>query len=310
MENGFEALGVDPRFIGGLAERNILVPTGIQERVIPRLLRGESLVFTSATGTGKTLAYLLPLLTELSAGGAVKGMAGEGRGQDRKGPVLLILAPTYELCSQIKGELDLLLRSSGPAGSAGRQISEAPLLLTGSGNPARQIDSLKRDKPAFIVGNPGRVLLLARMGKLRFRGLRRLVLDEGDRLTADELLEETGELIRVIRKDAAGELRAVSASATLPAKCRERLIALLGEGTPGEQAPGGGLCFEEGDKTAVLRDFIEHWAIFSESRGKVRTLRSLLAALKPEKALVFTGRGRQAEDIAAQLRYHGRTASA
>jgi superfamily II DNA/RNA helicase len=279
----FEALGADPRFTGGLADRGILVPTEIQRRVIPRLLRGERLVFSSATGTGKTLAYLLPLLTGLSAG------EGEPR---RKG--LLILAPTYELASQIKTELDLLLRSSGGGPS---------LLLIGSGSMARQIDSLKRDKPPFLAGNPGRVLALARMGKLRFQGLGALVLDEGDRLTADELLEETRALIRLVERDAGAGLQVVSASATLSAKSRERLSALLGAGAP----PARELLFEEGDKTAVLRDFIEHWAIFSEGRGKIKTLRSFIAAVKPGKTLIFTSRGGQVGNIVAQLRYHGLT---
>jgi superfamily II DNA/RNA helicase len=297
---GFEALGVDPRFTGGLGERGILVPTEIQSRVIPRLLKGENLVFSSATGTGKTLAYLLPLLT---------GRSGEKEEPGRKG--ILILAPTYELASQIKGELDLLLK---PAGGA--------LLLVGSGNMGRQIDSLKRDKPPFLAGNPGRVLALARMGKLRFRGLRALVLDEGDRLTSDELLEETRELILMVRKEAGEGLQRVSASATLSAKSRERLTALLAAGGPpgrapevppgtdpgtlkAETLPEGRLFFEVGDRTAVLRDFIEHWALFSEGRAKIKTLRSFIAAVKPGKTLIFTARGGQAGHIAAQLRHHG-----
>jgi superfamily II DNA/RNA helicase len=287
----FEALGVDPRFTGGLGERGILVPTEIQRRVIPRLLRGENLIFSSATGTGKTLAYLLPLLT---------GLSGEKEESPRRG--LLILAPTYELASQIKSELDLLLKPAGGGPS---------LLLIGSGNLGRQIDALKRDKPPFLVGNPGRVLALARMGKLRFRGLGALVLDEGDRLTADELLGETRELVLLARKEAGEGLLRVSASATLSAKSRERLGLLLAPEVPPGRAPEagtlktGGLFFEEGDGREILRDFIEHWAIFSEGRGKIRTLRSFIAAVKPKKALIFSGRGGQAGNIAAQLRHHG-----
>jgi superfamily II DNA/RNA helicase len=273
-------LGVDPVFIERLGERGITSPTEIQRQVIPRLLEGRNTLFSSATGTGKTFAYLIPLFQSLRADPPPSA----------HWPALLICAPTYELCSQIKQEADFLLAS----------IEGAPLkagLVIGAGAMGRQIDGLKKDKPQVIIGNPGRLLQLGRMGKLHPARLRFLVLDEGDRLVADELFEETRTLIGLI--PAGHEHLTAACSATLPPKSRERILPFLGSSP----------VTEEHDGRAVIRDRIIHWAIFSEARRKTGTLRSFLAAAKPRKALIFTARGGDVGNIVSQLQYHHLAAS-
>jgi superfamily II DNA/RNA helicase len=272
---GFADLGIEPFFISRLGERGIGVPTEIQKRVIPRLLEGENLIFCSATGTGKTFAYLLPLAQTLL--GKRPGPSSAGASWPR----ILVCAPTYELCSQIKGEADFLL-----SGLASCKVS----LVIGSANMGRQIEGLKREKPELIVGNPGRLLRLARMGKLKLNRVQALVLDEGDRLVSDELLEETRELGAILGP----ERLSLSCSATMSKKSRERLLPLLGGAAGGE---------ETADRE-VLGERIAHWALYSEERQKIGTLRSFIAAAEPGKALVFTGRGAQVGNIVAQLQYH------
>jgi superfamily II DNA/RNA helicase len=317
----FAALGLNPFFIKRLAERNILRPTEIQKRVIPLLAAGEDTIFRSATGTGKTFAYLLPLLQRLPADGSGEAApgghdgdhtGGPGKtGGGKKGPLLLICAPTYELCSQIKGEADFLLRpdreSRASANTAGAGEAPDPFppvppkvsLIIGSAAINRQIETLKKDRPAVVVGNPGRLLALARMGKLNLRDLRFLVLDEGDRLTADELLGETEELVKLLgpARSRRGCLM-TACSATLSPKSRERLLRLFGE------APGNAPHIIETTEQEILRERMEHWAIFSEERRKLQTLRSLLAAAKPKKALVFSGRGGLPGILVSRLQYH------
>ncbi|MDR0623495.1 MAG: DEAD/DEAH box helicase [Treponema sp.] len=294
--DAFADLGVSPRFIEKLKERNILTPTEIQKRVIPLLADGQNLIFRSATGTGKTFAYLLPLLQRLRTGEAAAASgSGEsgGSGQNGRGkgggPLMLICAPTYELCSQIKAEADFLLRPGNNEG--GSVPGSAVSLIIGSAAISRQIETLKKERPLVVAGNPGRLLVLARMGKLKLKGLKILVLDEGDRLTADELLEETTELVKLLPRS--GCLMA-ACSATLSQKSRERMFSLMGNDP---------LVVETEDRE-ILRDRIEHWAIFSEERRKLSTLRSLLAAVKPKKALVFSGRGGQPGNIVSQLQHH------
>ncbi|MDR2517203.1 MAG: DEAD/DEAH box helicase [Spirochaetaceae bacterium] len=270
----FAGLDPAPALLEAFAARGIQHPTGIQKRIIPRLLAGESVLFESPTGTGKTFAYLLPLLRR----------AGEEQGR----PALLVLAPTYELCAQIKGEADFLLASGG---RNGRELKTA--LLIGQANLSRQIETLKTEKPAVIIGNPGRVLLLARMGKLRFRDLTRLVLDEGDRLVADELVAETEALLRLIGRERNGAPAQIAAcSATMPPQSRERLLAFM-----------DGAVIDGDDDGAPGKNLL-HWAIFCERRGKTAALRSFLAAAKPRKTLVFTSRASEVGSTAARLQHH------
>lgn len=260
------------------------------------LAAGESLLFSSATGTGKTFAYLLPLLGRLlEAAGQDAQNDGSPRLPRGECPRVFICAPTYELCSQIKNEADCLLASAGGAPSL------KSCLLIGSVQTGRQVESL-RTKPALIVGNPGRLLLLAHKGKLKFRDLECLVLDEGDRLVSDELIEETGSLIEMIRGAVpkGRGFQTVACSATIAPKERETLTRLM----------GGGVKILESGGMEVLRGKIEHWAVFSEERRKVDTLRSLIAAMGKGKnkgafkALIFTARGNRAADIAALLQHH------
>ena len=272
--NDFCALGITNAFAEKLSARAITQPTAVQRMVIGPLLEGHSVIFRSATGTGKTLAYLLPALQRV--------LDGLDLQPPRSGPALVVCAPTLELCSQIKREAELVL---------GEQHGVA--LLTGSADLGRQIDALKKGRPLVAVGNPGRLLLLAKMGKLTFHGLRFLVLDEADRLCAKECLEEMRELAQIIVGKPGGQelrLTVAACSATVSAKTREALHPLL-----------DGALLLETDDHEVLRERIEHWAIFSEGRRKTQTLASFFAAAHPKKALVFTGRSYDAGKLVAAL---------
>jgi superfamily II DNA/RNA helicase len=277
LMNNFAALGVEPAFIDRLAVRSIGSPTEIQRLVIPPLLEGKNTIFSSATGTGKTFAYLIPALQRI--------LANPDDAARSSGPALLFCAPTLELCSQIKSEVDFLLE-----GISNAHVS----LLIGSMNISRQIDTLKKIKPIIAVGNPGRLLLLAKMGKLKFHGLRFLVLDEADRLTANECREELHELMQIAGKGKQGANVIMAAcSATVTDASRKCLSQLMGDNT-----------LLETNEHEILRDRIEHWAIFSEGRKKTQTLISFLVAVKPKKALVFTGRSYDAGKLTAALQRH------
>jgi superfamily II DNA/RNA helicase len=200
---------------------------------------------------------------------------------------ILILAPTHELCSQIQTELDYLLGYHTP-------------LLIGSVPLSRQIESLKKKRTPAAVGNPARVLQLVRMKKLSLKGLDALVLDEGDRLMAEELYPETAELCRLA---AAAHPRFIACSATFSAKNRERLFPLAPEDSGSAKAESNWDCLED-HSGSVLRNNIEHWAFFAEDRKKIALLRSFIAAAKPKKALVFSSRSGQLGNILSQLQFH------
>lgn len=265
----FSELGIAPLFIEKLKTRKIETPTDIQIRVIPRILGKEHILFRSATGTGKTFAYLLPVIQNLL------------EDLERKpGPAALICAPTYELAAQIKKEADFLLEDS-PCRAA---------LLTGSANISRQIDTLKKTKPLIIAGNPGRILQLERMGKLKLKAIRYIILDEADRLVSDDQLDEIRELLSKTSE----EKIFVACSATLNARSQKKIEAVLGFDT----------LKEELDDNRVLKEKIEHWALFSEGRQKISTIRSFFAAVDPRKMLVFISRNGQIGNITGQLQHH------
>jgi superfamily II DNA/RNA helicase len=284
----FTDLGVSPVFIERLAVRSISQPTAIQRLVIPPLREGRKVIFRSATGTGKTFAYLLPALASLPDG--AEDPAGPPPSPYR-GPEVLICAPTFELCSQIKGEIDFLLQ-----GHSARSGGAA--LLIGSVSLNRQIDGLKKNRPWAAVGNPGRLLVLAKMGKLKLRGLRFLVFDEADRLAAEESREEIREFAGLAQRELRGrDYAAAACSATVSGVIAELLAPLF-----------DGAEIVSSDEQEILRERIEHWALFSESRRKIQTLRSLLAALTAGKAgrkvLVFAGGNDEAGKVLSQLQFH------
>jgi superfamily II DNA/RNA helicase len=261
-----------------LLQKNIQTPTAIQKIVIPHILDKKNIMFRSETGTGKTFAYLLPVLQNIISAGAAAPGAGHCR--------FLVVSPTLELCSQIKNEVDFLLKNLKIEGCP---VGIKSLLASGAGNIDRQIKSIRKDKPAVISANTGRLLQLVNMNRLRLHKLEYIVLDEADRLTADELWDETRELLKCVNPGAVK----IACSATLPEKVRRRLDSILGETL---------VC--ESDEQEILRNKILHWALWAEDRDKIDALRSFLSAARPKKTLVFSERAASIQEIVAKLNHH------
>jgi ATP-dependent RNA helicase DeaD len=157
------SLGVGEDIRRSLERAGISRPMPVQSAAFPAIREGRSAILRSGTGTGKTLAYLLPLFERLRS-------AGDGA-KDRR---VLILAPAPELAMQIFR----VAESHVPAGVR-------PASLIGSGNPERQIEKL-RARPTLLVGTPGRVFELIARRKLAANSIATLVLDEGDRILSPE----------------------------------------------------------------------------------------------------------------------------
>ena len=166
----FNSLKISENLIKKLEENQITVPTAVQAQAIPVIAEGKSLLFQSETGTGKTYAYVLPLLTKI-----------ESEDNPQKNIKLMVVAPTFELASQIKTQI--------------KNISEIKTTLLIGGAPIkRQVENLK-EKPAVIIGTPARLLELFNLKKLKLENLDAVVLDEVDRLIAPELRDFTMALL-------------------------------------------------------------------------------------------------------------------
>ena len=274
----FRELGIEDTLIEKLTEIQITEPTTVQAQAIPELLQGSSLLFQSETGTGKTLAYLLPLLQII-----------EKQENQKKEVRIVIIAPTIELASQIKTQVQLVTSSKAA-------------LLVGGAPIKRQVELLK-EKPLIVIGGPARLLELFHLKKLKLDGVQALVLDEVDRLTAKEMIEDTLALINAMKKD----IQLIAASATITKSTRKILqdTRIKQNGTTESDLKTLFLPPED-----VLRKRITHYAIFAETRNKIETLRKLLAAEKCEKALVFTSKLDQVANITAKLKHHNIECSA
>ncbi len=133
----------------------------IQTKMIPKVLEGKDIVAESPTGTGKTLAYVLPLLHLIDG--------------TKKQTQALIVVPSQELAMQITDVIREWIK--------GTEITVAPLI--GGANVKRQIERLKK-KPTIVVGTPGRLNELIRTRKFKIFDIRHIVLDEGDILLSRE----------------------------------------------------------------------------------------------------------------------------
>ena len=261
----FAELNVLPELIAALARQQITVPTAIQTAALPVLLEGKDAYLNAETGTGKTLAYLLPLLARIDAAQPVTQV--------------VIVAPTHELAIQIQRQFGVLAQNAG--------WSMRSVLLIGGTSMDRQLEKLKK-KPHLVVGTPGRIGDWIRLGKLKLAQAKAVVIDEADQL----LLAEGLPKVRAILSATPRGRQLIFVSATEQQET-EAVIATL--------APDR-VMIRTG-ATPVNAD-IEHRYLVCEARDKPDVLRKLLHALKPERALVFVHKNDTAEEVAAKLEYH------
>lgn len=258
-------MGINEGLCGKLAALQIAEPTAVQEKVIPEILAGKDVIFQSATGSGKTFAFLLPLLQKI-----------ESEPNPTKAVRLVIVSPTFELASQLK--------------QAAASVTDLKCGLFIGGAPLkRQIDALK-ERPAIVVGTVSRLLELCRLKKLKIENAAAVVLDEADRLASKEIRDECQELLDLFCQN----VQAIACSATITKKTQDFLAAVR----PAAEFETILLPLED-----VLREKIEHWAFFAERRDKIDFVRSLLRAMQPKKALVFTSRADQVENIYQKLKF-------
>ena len=165
----FSDFGLNQLLLERLAARGYQTPTPIQDEAIPVALTGRDVIGIAETGTGKTAAFLLPLLNKVCQNPRER---------------VLIIAPTRELAVQIDDELRLF--------SAGLPIRSA-ICIGGMGFGA-QLKALARS-PQFIIGTPGRLKDHLRQRTLRLNDVANLVLDEADRMVEMGFIEDIRSLI-------------------------------------------------------------------------------------------------------------------
>jgi ATP-dependent RNA helicase RhlE len=158
MKN-FSELSLSPVLVSNLTRNGFVTMTPVQTEAIPPALDGRDLIATAQTGTGKTLAFVLPLLETLLKHKTTKGIQA------------IVLSPTRELAMQIHAVFGTLAQGSG--------ISAA--VVVGGMNEDRQLTNIKKGA-AVLIATPGRLADFMERRLVRLAGVRVLVLDEADRM--------------------------------------------------------------------------------------------------------------------------------
>jgi ATP-dependent RNA helicase RhlE len=176
MQN-FSELPISPYVQDRLSVAGFSVPTPVQAAAIPQALAGKDVLATAQTGTGKTLAFLIPIMEQLLQ-------------QKTTGITALVLVPTRELAMQVAEQFDAL---------RGKQLSRAALVVGGlsEGQQLRDI----RNGARLIVATPGRLEDFLDRKLVNFRSLKVLVLDEADRMLDMGFLPAIRRIAAVLPKD-------------------------------------------------------------------------------------------------------------
>lgn len=250
-----------PHLRKALEKKQITAPTTIQEATIPLLLAGKSVVGESHTGTGKTLAYMLPLVQRIDST------------QDTLQAI--IFAPTRELTLQLAHVLDELCE-----GTAIRYQT-----IIGGVDIKRQIEKLK-NKPHIIVGSPGRMVDLLDRKKLKAHEARMVVVDEADQMVENRMLRAMETVIMRTPRDR--QLFVFSATISPEVEAWSRQWANTLEMIRIKRA-------------SRLPEAVTHAYIVTPERLKFEELRRLLAALHPTRAIIFVKKLHQVTDLTTWL---------
>ena len=265
----FDTFGLSDPLLKDLARIGYVSPTPIQVKALPAALEGRDVLGCAQTGTGKTAAFVIPMVEKLAG-----SPAGPPRG--------LILAPTRELAFQIQETIDQL----------GRSLRVYATTVVGGADMQAQIRGLGRS-PEIIVATPGRLLDLMWDGHLDLREVEVVVLDEADRMLDMGFADQLNQVIDALPP----ERQSFLYSATLPTDLRELVRMSLRDPFKAVVA-----------KPATPADGVTHTLHDTTPGAKTSLLLSLLKD-NNEAVLVFTRTKSRADLIAETLRRSGHRAA-
>jgi ATP-dependent RNA helicase RhlE len=261
----FEQFNLDVRLMVGIQRAGYEVPTPIQEAAIPAALRGRDLIGTAQTGTGKTAAFVLPILNRL-----LSGRKGTARS--------LIVTPTRELAEQIHEVIRIL--------AAGTGLRSATIY--GGVSPAPQVKAL-RDGTEILVACPGRLLDLMNQRVARLDHIEVLVLDEADRMFDMGFLPD----IRKIVKAVPAQRQTMLFSATFPPEVEQLAAQTLKE--PQKIAMG----------LVRPAHTVAHALYPVPAHLKTALLLALLKQTETDSVLIFTRTKFRAQKLSEQIQRAG-----
>ena len=261
----FEQFNLDSRLMQGIRSAGYATATPIQEAAIPAALRGRDIIGTAQTGTGKTAAFILPILNRLLDG--PRGL-----------PRALIVTPTRELAEQVNQVAHAL--------AAGTGLRSATIY--GGVGADRQIKAL-RHGVEILVATPGRLLDLVQQRHAKLHRIEILVLDEADRMFDMGFLPDVRRIIKAVPT----ERQTMLFSATFPAEVE----LLASQSLTNPQRISMGISKPAVTVTHALYPVPQHL--------KSALLMKLLKQIDSDSVLVFTRTKHRADKVARQIAHAG-----
>ncbi len=258
----FESMGLAPDVLMGVSDMGYTEPSPIQQKAIPLAMTGRDLIASASTGTGKTAAFLLPILHQ---------MAGKEQGVLR----VLVLTPTRELAFQIDEQ----------ALAFGYHIGVSSVAIVGGMNMNPQEDAI-RSGVEIIVATPGRLMDHMKQKYCDMSTVQYLVLDEADRMFDMGFIDDVHHIVSRISKDR----QTLLFSATMDDKMHKLAASILDN--PATVAV---------DPSKPAESLI-HCAFEVSHRRKAALLVQILAYARVETVIVFVKRKREADSLARQVR--------
>jgi ATP-dependent RNA helicase DeaD len=268
--SGFTKFGLKKEILQGIADLYYTEPTPIQEKTIPLALEGRDLIGQAQTGTGKTAAFVIPILQKID----VNSRSIQG----------LIMTPTRELAIQIAEDVEDL----------GKHLGVSVLPLHGGRDINAQINKLK-DRVHIVVGTPGRILDHLRRQTLHFGHVKQLVLDEADKMLEMGFLEDVEEILT----HTGTKKQTLLFSATFNDQVRMLAHRFM------FQPPH----IKVEMKQATSQTTRQYYYVVNQS-DKLDALKALLKDLNPYLAIIFVNTQDRVEHITEQLQMQGYEARA
>ncbi|HQR80937.1 MAG TPA: DEAD/DEAH box helicase, partial [Actinomycetota bacterium] len=278
MENilndpSFLDLGVRPETVASLAEKGITHPFRIQQLALPLALDGHDVIGQAKTGTGKTLAFGIPLLERLKPGGAA--------------PQALVIVPTRELCMQVAEDIE----------EAGKIAGARVLAIYGGKAYEPQIEALKKGVDV-VVGTPGRLIDLQGQRLLNLSEITSLVLDEADEMLDMGFLPDVEKLVSKVP----AVRQTMLFSATMPGQILNLARRYMSQPTHIRAT-------EPGDDTSVVETIEQHvWR--AHALDKPELIGRILRADGRGRTMIFCKTKRAAQKLTDDLIERGFLAGA
>ena len=264
----FAAFQLQDYLLTAIADKGFKQPTEVQERLIPVIQAGRSVVGQSQTGTGKTHTFLLPIFNQLDL--------------EQQNVQAVITAPSRELATQIYQAAKQL------ADYSGEEISI--MNFVGGTDKLRQVERLATKQPHIVIGTPGRILDLVTSGDLLIHTTQVMVVDEADMTLDLGFLADVDQIAGRMPDN----LQMLVFSATIPEKLRPFLRKYMNNPL-----------IEEIKPKTVISETIDNWLISTKGKDVNQIIYQLLTIGHPYLAIVFANTKQRVDEISQYLKNQG-----